>query len=266
MKAHTFRLLKKRPYRQAITLFIKDGEGKLDKRRVTFTTEHLVREIDRTKKAKTVYAELTLENEIEIEAAFRDTSYGITFVLKGDDEGKLKKEPYSITPMDSERVAIKNLFKNAGMDFDDSKPNAVLRQELTIYLNATSDNKVGQGQATSIKHEQIDVQASIGDQVQSAIKAYEETTGEEFPQFADKSDTLNFIDGIHNPKFDKAAFISERAVKAKEVEGDDEFDLPSGDAEALGVIYQEVFGTKVANIKKNDAAWIEGKIREKKAE
>lgn len=261
MKPHTFKLLNKRPFALSTPLYLIGKDGKLDKREVRFSTAHLVGVNDRIKKARTVAAEVTLVEEAEINAIFRDTGYGTKFVLKGDDEGKLKKAPLNITAFDATKVALKNLFAKTDLEFDDTKPNAVLEKELTIYLNATTGKEVTKGQATEIKHEPINVEKSIEGDVEAAIKAYEETNGVDFPEFANKQDKLNFIDGLSNPNFEQEAFIEKHAVK--EDEGDD---LPTGDAEALGVIYKTLFGKNVANLKKNDAAWIEAQIKAKQAE
>jgi hypothetical protein len=261
MNRQTFILLKKKTFRHNLKLFVKDSEGKTDRRTIPFTTEHLVRDIDRAGKARKTLAEYSTTDEVIYDALLRDSGYGKVFTLKSDPEGKLKKEPLNITPLDAEKIALRNLFANSNLPFDDKKSNAVLREELTIYIQAQTGKEIKQSTAKEIPGTPVNVLQTLQEQVDQAISDYEEETGNDFPEFETKSDMYNFIDGLKNPEFNQEKFIKEHSVE-KNSSGDD---LPD-DAEELGKLYQGLFDTNVPNPKKNNVDWIKGKIKEKQAE
>lgn len=257
MKRQTFVLLLTKDYRRFIRVFLKNKEGKPEQRNVTFTTEHKVSEKERNRNAKRIQAEFSTSDERLYDGLLRSTAYGKTFVLKGDPEGKLKREPIDLTPFDAKRIALKNHFDAIGLEFDSTKPIEVLEEEYQIYVNAkTGSNIKGSGPA-EITHKPINVEKQITEAVDSAKALYKEKYGEDIPdEFAnDKA----FLSALPDPNFDAKAYID----KAYESVSEDTTEtIEEESLEDLHKQYFDKFGKNVANLKKNDKAWIKDRLAE----
>lgn len=250
----TFILKATKTFRQAITIFIKSADGKVDKRQVEFTTEHKVRETDRMTNARKVHAEFSTSDKVLIDAMYRDTGYSITFVHKDDPRGERKRTPFNVTPLDAKLTALRNLFLHAGLEFDAKKDINVLNEEYQFHMAAKTGIDASKSTATVIPETPVDVQAQINTAISTAREKYEKETGEPFPEFENRSDLLTFVDGLNAENFDVKSFIENKAVKAED-------GLPDN-LEDLHVLYQQVLKVQVPNPKKNDADWIKKKIEE----
>jgi len=259
MERQTFILVKTKPFRHHLKLFLKDIEGKVDRRIVTFTTEHKVNEKERTKNARKIPAEFSTSDENVIDALYRDTGYGKTFVHKDDTKGARKEEPFKITPIDTKKIALQNLFKAANLDFDPTKSVEVLNEEYRIHVTAKAGVSIGQSTAPKIIHEPIDVQKSISDQAEIARNVYKEKYGEEVPE--SHTNDLTFLSALADPNFDAKKYIEGETATSEEI--DDDF---PEDVESLRKMYFDTFGQNPANPKKNDAAWMAQKIKGKLAQ
>lgn len=254
MEKQTFLLKRTKMFRYHLKLYLRDSHGKTNQRIVTFTTEHLVSEKERMTNARKKSAAYSTSDEAEIDALYRDTGYGIVFHHEDDPKGERKRGSFNITPTDVKKIALKNLFDDAGLNFDGEKDTILLEEELRLYLTAKSGLRLDKGKASSIPHQEVNVELGIQKQVEDAKKIYKEKYGEDIPaQFANDK---GFLSALSDPDFDAKAYIE----KNSEPEGDD---LPD-DAAALGEIYFKVLGKNVPNPKKNDVAWIKSKIEEAK--
>jgi hypothetical protein len=249
MERQYFVLIRKRIYRHFINIFLKGKNGAADKRQVKFTTEHRVTEKDRSANARKVAAEYSTNDEVMYDALLRDSGYGKTFVLKGDDEGKLKRDPFDFTPVDITKSALANLFKQAGLDFDPEKSNEILEKEFQIYMNAQAGTNIKVNGPAPIEHTPVDLVKERQEQVESARLAYKEKYGEEIPsEFA--NDTA-LLDGLSNPEFDAKAYMEKASEET---------------VEDVQKEYKEVLGINPPNNKKGDKPWMKAKIADKKAE
>ena len=266
MERQAFILTQKKTFRHNLKLYIKDSDGKIDKRNITFTTEHKVKDKERSKRARKIAGEYSAIDEKIIDALYRDTGYGKTFVHVDDPEGKRKRDAFVITTFDAKKIALRGLFKNADLKFDESKSAEVLTEEYRIHISAQTDKVVRKGDATQIPHEPVDVKQQLADTVNQAHAIYEEKYGEPVPE--DYVTDLAFLSSLADPKWDAKAFMAEKDKESKDVEepipdASNSNGLPDT-AEALWPIYKEVLGVNVANPKKNDPAWMKKKILEKK--
>ena len=82
MERQTFVLKETKPFRRFLRLYVKVGD-KIDLRNIPFTTEHKVSEKERTRNARKVAAEFSTSDSNIIEALYKDTGYGKTFVTQG---------------------------------------------------------------------------------------------------------------------------------------------------------------------------------------
>lgn len=252
MSTHkTFILANKKTYRRGLRLFIKGKDGKMSLRICTFTTEHLVDEKQRAKNARKIHAEFITSNQVVIDALFKDSGYGKSFYLKGDSEGKLKRQTTVVTAGDAKRLALRNLMEQVGLPFDDNKPTEILAEEYNIHVQASSGRKIEKSTASVIPGNPVDVAKDIADQKDVARNLYEEKYGEPIP--AEFKNDVALLDGLSNPNFDAQAYIAEKAEKH-----DEEQDTK----EELWAQYFDKFDTKVPNPKKNDIAWIKAKLAE----
>ena len=257
MERQTFVLLATKPFRHHLKLFISDGGNKTFQKIVTFTTEHKVTENERVTNARKKQAEYNTKNQSEIDALYRDTGYGKVFTHVDDPKGDRKKESFKVTPIDAEKIALRNLFNAAGLDFDGDKDVQVLNHEYRTYIAATQGVKIGESTASEIKCSPVDVQKTIQDQVNEAIKSYEIKYNKPFPKFDNKEDTYAFIDGLSNPNFNPAKYIEEKSVSEAQ-EGDDMPDTVEGMRE----LYKATFSEQVPVPKKNDIPWMKKKVKE----
>ena len=96
--------------------------------------------------------------------------------------------------------------------------------------------------------EEVNVEQQLQEQAQQARELYEKRYGEPVPdEYANDKAFLSAL--LSDPKWDAKAYMKEK-----------EDDLPNS-ADALWPIYRETFGKNVANIKKNDVAWMKAQIR-----
>jgi hypothetical protein len=188
----------------------------------------------------------------------RDTGYGVTFVLKKDPEGKLKREPFDITPLDAEKIALKNLFEAAGLEYDPKKSSEVLRSEYQIFMNASKGTDIKASGPLNVEHRPVDLNQQRLDLIKAAKDAYKDKYGEEVP--AEFSEDVAFLSALSDPNFDAKAYINRVPENTTPVEEPSE--EPA--IEDLRAEYHEKYGVHVANPKKNDAAWIKSKLAEKK--
>ena len=266
MKNVTFILSNLRTFRREVAVFIKNKDGKFEKRSLPFTTEHKVVPKMRTTKGRTVAAEYSTDEPMVLEAIYADASYGKDFYEVGDHEGKKKTKTRVVTKSDTKLVALRGLFKTAGLEFDDSKPVDVLETEYQIHVIAVSGKKIGKSSAPEIPHIPVDVKADINTAAEAARNTYLDKYGEEVPeQFAGD---LGFLSAVAtDPDFDAKAYIAAK-LKDDEESPDDATDSggdpPEPTIEDLREEYRVLFSKNVPNPKKNDLAWIKGKIAEKK--
>lgn len=249
MKRQTFILLRTWEFRRSVRLFLKKDDGKVDQRNIKFTTEHKVSEKDRNKNARKIPAEYNTSDEVIYDGLLRSKAYGKTFVLLGDKEAKLKREPFDITPVDAKKTALKNMFEQAGFEFDGTKSNEVLQEEYLIQITAETGVILKKGKASKIPHIPVDVAKQINEQVVKARKAYEDKYGEPVPE--EYANDKAFLDGLSNPDFDAKSYMDKQSSGSEE---------PS--IEELREKYLEKKGVNVPNPKKNDAAWIKSKLTE----
>ena len=256
MARETFILMHTKPFRRFLKLFIKVGD-KTEQRSCEFTTAHKVSEKERNKGARKVAAEYSTANPVEIEALYRDSGYGTVFVHKDDPKGEKAKTPFKLTPTDKKKLALENLFKMAGMEFDPVKDSEVLEEEYHIHMTATSGKVIKQGAATSIPHEQVDVQKNMMEQAAKAREVYAEKYGESIPE--EFSNDLSFLDALSNPEFDAKKYIEENS--APKTDGENPAPVPET-VESVQKLYFETFNKNVAPVKKNDIGWMKAKIKE----
>lgn len=248
----TFVLLTTKEFRYNFKLFLKDSNGKVDQRNLVFTTEHKVKETQRTTNARKVPAEVHVSDEVMIDAMYRDPGYGKTFVHVDDPKGERKKEAFNVTPLDAKKIALQNLFKAAKLEFDGTKTIEVLTEEYQIHMTAVSGKVIEEGKAKEIPHEQVDVAAELGEQMNKARHAYKEKYGEDIPtEYANDKAFLSAV--LDDPNFDAKGYI--------ESKDDNSNELPS-DVSELQAIYLNELGKTPAAAKKNDADWLKKKIEE----
>jgi len=257
-----FVLTNKNTWRRGVRAFVKGTDGNLELRLLMFTTEHLVNSKERKKKGKKIAAQYTTSKKAEIQALLESSSYGINFVQKNDVEAKLKKPTRTIGPSDAKIIALGNLFKSADLDFDPSKPFAVLNQEYQLYVTALAGRAMAVSPARTIPAAIVDVQQSIGDVVALARKTYEEKYGEEVPEIV--SEDLAFFDGLSNPDFDPIKYIAEKTDKGEDIaptppDGEPTAELKVEEARAK---YFKILNKHVPVPKKNNIAWMMEKIAE----
>ena len=254
MERQTFVLAKTKPFRHHLKLYVRDSHGKTTHRIVTFTTEHLVSEKERVTNARKKAAQFSTSDPIEVDALLRDTGYGKTFYLKGDEKGERKLESFNITPTDVKKIALQNLFVNVGLEFDGEKSAELLQEELRLFLSAKTGTEIGSSTASQIPHIPVDVKQTIDDKIKEAHAKYETLFGEPIPE--ELKNDLAFLDGLSNPDFNAKEYIASKGIVEP---GED--DLPD-DPEALGEIYFQLLGKKVAIPMKNNIEWIKSKIKE----
>lgn len=263
-KAVTFILTDATKWSRPVRIFIKGRNKKLEERTVLFTTEHIVPAKQRVGRGHEVPAEFTTSDPAYLEAMYRDTSYGKTFVEKGDPEGKKKQNPIIVTDEDKDLVALRGLFQMANLTMDENLPYEVLKQQYAIHMSALSGIKIEKSVAKEIPHVPVDVKASIEEGVNVARAAYFEKYGEPIPAIV--ANDLGFLDALADPNFDAKAYIENKIAQVPpvdEVKIEETIDAPvADDKEALAAKYFEKFKTNVPNPKKNDVAWIKAKLEE----
>lgn len=264
MQRQTFVLTQKKWFRWTVRLFLKTMNNKVDQRNIKFTTEHKVSEKERNRNARTVAAEFSTADEVLIDALYRDPGYGKTFVHVDDPKGERKKEPFNITPLDAKKVALKNLFGAANLEFDGSKSTEVLSEEYSIHVAAKTGVKIAKSTAPEVPHQERDVYADMQASANNARAAYEEKYGEPVP--SEFANDLAFLTALSDPNWDAKAYIASKTNDtADEVEDDvAKGELPDS-LDELRDIYQKELGKGVPNPKKNEPAWIKEKILENRS-
>ena len=169
-----------------------------------------------------------------------------------------------VTPTDAEKIALKNLFAAAGLDFDPDKEVKVLNEEYRIYVTAKAGVVIGQSTATEIRHEKIDVQQSMIDQADAARKEYKEKYGEEVPE--SHTNDLSFLSAMSDPNFDAKKYIEEDGKIEPPTDLIGAKVEATETPESMQKLYFETFGVNVAPPKKNNIGWMKQKIDEKLAQ
>jgi|LGOV01.1.fsa_nt_gb hypothetical protein len=251
MKRQTFILTYTKDFRFFTRVFTKGKDNKNEQRNVTFTTEHKVSEKERNRNARKIAAEFSTNDEILYDALLRSPAYGKTFVLKGDPEGKLKREPFNITPLDARKIALKNLFEAAGLEFDSEKASEVLAEEYQIFVNSKKGTNIKGSGPAKIPHKPVDLAKEQAEGVEAAKALYKEKYNEDIPEaFAND---IAFLSALSTPNFDAKAYM-EKANEPVDVTEEEE------SIETLREKYFEVKRQNVPNPKKNDAVWIKSKL------
>ena len=257
MEQKVFVLANKRTYRRSVRIWVKNQTGKISTRLCMFTTENLVSDKERATNARTVAARFTTKDEVVYHALLADTAYGKDFYLLDDPEGKLKEESMKHSPDDIKKATLANLFSSAGLKYDGNKPLAVLEMEYALHIQALSGVKTQMSAPAPIPHQVVNVGQSIAEMKQAARHKYEEDYGERVPDIV-YNDTA-FLDGMSNPDFDAEKYIKS---KLAETEKEETEELEEKKEEDIHGLYFKKFGKHVPIPKKNDIAWIKGKLNE----
>lgn len=267
MESKTFILNKKKTFRRGVRIFVKDINGKMDMRICMFTTEHKVAPKDRKKRARGIAAEYTTNDPNIIAALMRDSSYGKTFTRSDDPKGELKEQTIVITPHDAKRMALEKLCEEAGVEFNPNTPIDVLTEKYKMFIAAAAGKPVQGGGVTSIPHNEVNVLGNIQEAKEAARKAYTDKYKKDVPEIV--FDDVTFLDGMANPDFDAEDYIAKAEQAAADAEAQKGADNVGGeksiddmDNKELHDAYFEKFGKNVAVPKKNDDAWIKGKLKE----
>lgn len=265
MQRKTFVLKRKKTYRRGVKAIIKDPiTGKFESRTFPFTTEHIVTPDQRHKpKARLVAAEYSTDKEYEIDALLSCPSYGIDYFMKGDEKGELKRKTLNLKPEDYEKVALKNLFDMADIEFDDSKPLGLLKEEYRIHISSGGKvNQIKPSGPLEIPHVKVDPLKDMKEQMNNAISAYKEKYGEDMPEEY-KSDK-GFLSAIlQDPKFDAQAYIEgaeEDVVDSEKEPGHIDAQEKELTKEELHIAYFKKTGKRVPNPKSNDLAWVKNQL------
>lgn len=256
MDSKIFVLTNKRTYRRGVRVFVKGQDGKVTDRLCVFTTEQLVSDAERNTNARTVAAQYETKNEILYHALLADSAYGKDFTLLGDPEGKLKEASLKLSPEDIKKATLANLFSSAGLKFDATKDVAILEMEYAMHIQALSGVKTQMSAPAPIPHQIVNVGQSIAELKEAARLKYEEDYGERVPDIV--YNDLAFLDGLSNPEFDAEKYIQSKLATPEPVIGSE---APEKE-ESIHDLYFKKFGKNVPNMKKNDVAWIKGKLNE----
>lgn len=256
MSRQTFVLAHKKTFRRNLNIFLLGAGDKLEKRNITFTTEHKVTEKDRNTRARKIAAEFSTSDERMVDAMYRDSGYGITFTHKDDPKGERKKESFNVKPLDAKRAALRNLFKAAKLEFDANKSVEVLTEEYHIHIAALSNVEVKASAPTPIPHEKVNIEEDMENQAEKARESYFDKYGEEVPE--ELRDDKAFLSALSDPNWDAKAYIAEKL-------GEDEGDELPNNVEKLKVIYFDEIGKNVPNPKSKDIPWIKDKILERRS-
>ena len=267
MEQKVFVLTNKRTYRRSVRVWIKGQDGKVADRLCDFTTEHLVNDKKRNTNARTVAAQFSTKNEALYHALLADTAYGKDFVLIDDPEAKLKEASLKLSPDDIKKATLANLFNGAGLKFDPLKSIGILEMEYAMHIQALSGKRMEVSAPAPIPHEVVNVGKNISELKKAARQAYEDKYGDEVPAVV--YDDVTFLDGMSNPDFDAQKYIESKLVKpevGEKSEGVEELEevdtLAKKPAEDVHDLYFKKFNKHVPVPKKNDIAWIKGKLNE----
>jgi hypothetical protein len=255
-----FVLTNKRTYRHSLNIYPFDSMGKMEKRNIIFTTEHLVDKSQRTDMAQKVAAQYFAKNDAEVKALLSNSGYGETFVRIDDPKGELKLPTTFVSAEDAEKAALKLNFDSVGLPFNPGYDLKVLKHQYEQHIHALAGvNKVLEGSAKEIPVKPVDFAKERAEAIQLAKAKFEEKYGYPVPEIV-ANDTA-FLDGLSNPEFDAESYIAKKEETAEDVER--LIDANENKAETIEELqkkYFDKFGKNVANIKKNDAAWIKGEL------
>ena len=264
MEHKVFVLTNKRTYRRSVRVFVKGQDGKVADRLCLFTTEHLVNDQERNTNARQLAAQFSTNNESLYHSLLADSGYGKDFVLKGDPEGKLKEASQKLSPEDVKKATLAALFSGAKLKFDGNKPIELLEMEYAMHVQALSGAKMQISAPAPIPHNIVDVAKQMADIKAAARQKYEDDYGDPVPPVV--YDDLAFLDGLSNPDFDAQKYIESKLAEPAETGGEPEADeiLEPEDKKEDDIhsLYFKKFGKHVPIPKKNDTAWIKGKLSE----
>lgn len=256
----TFILLKKKTYRRFVKIYLPKANSKnaYFANHVQFTTDGLVDPKQRSTSARTKNAEYSTDVQEEIDALMSSDGYGKDYTLKRDPEGKLKKPSRNLSNDDQRKAALRGLYKEMGIEFDNSKTYDFLLAEYSGYVKALSGSKGTQGNSApaQIPVTITNVNQNIEDMKNAARAKYFDLFGEEIPSVVYNDST--FLDGIMVPGFDAKSYI-ENALKPEPEEGveiQEEVDTP----DSLGKKYLEKFGVLPPAPYKNNIEWLKNKL------
>lgn len=271
MEAKTFILTNTKTWSRQVRVFIMNQNKKYEERLLSFTTESVVNSKQRNDRGRTIAAEYITDDPIIIAALFRDSAYGKDFTMKGDENGELKTPTIIINDNDRQIVALRGLFRIAGLPMDETMPYDILKEMYEIHMAARAGKKQEQN-ITEIPLIKVDVKASIQDGINAARQKYMDDYGDPIPGIV--ANDLAFLDGLSNPAFDAKKYIDAKvaeAEKANEIEKQADTEVekapvkevaPANEKEALHASFFAKFGKNVPNMKSNDLAWVKAKIEE----
>lgn len=260
MEQKIFVLTNKRTYRRAVRVFVKGQDGKVSDRLCTFTTEHLVSDQERNTNARQVAAQFSTKNELLYHALLSDSGYGKDYTLKSDPEGNLKEASLKLTPDDIKKATLATLFSGANLKFDAEKQISVLELEYATHIQSLSGLKTQTSAPAPIPHNIVDVAKEIENKKAAARQKYEDEYGEAVPPVV--YDDITFLDGMSNPDFNAEKYIESKLTDAPKVDEGIAQEVKEEKPEDIHALYFEKFGKNVPNMKKNDTAWIKGKLNE----
>jgi hypothetical protein len=257
-----FVLTNKRTFKRSVNIFVFDSTGKLEKRNIVFTTEHLIDKSQRSDVAQTVAAQYFVKNDAEANGLMANSGYGKTFVRIDDPEGQLKLPTRFVSPDDAEKAALKILFDKAGLEFNPAYDTNVLKKEYEIYVSALAGtNKVAESKVKEIPANPVDFDKSRREGILAAKAKFEEKYGYPVPDVV--INDLAFYDGLSNPDFPAEEYISNKQKSLNENVNTAMDANEKTKEKTIGELqkaYFDKFGRNVANAKKNDATWIKGEL------
>lgn len=264
MEHKVFVLTNKRTYRRAVRVFVKGQDKKVADRLCLFTTEHLVNDQERNTNARQIPAQFSTNNESLYHSLLSDSGYGKDFVLEGDPQGKLKEASQKLSPEDIKKATLEALFSGAKLKFDGNKPIELLEMEYAMHVQALSGVKTQISAPAPIPHQIVDVAKQMAEKKAEARQKYEDEYGEPVPPVV--YDDLAFLDGMNSPGFDAEKYIDSKLAKPEVMpeteQGKEEAPETKESEESIYDMYFKKFGKNVPNMKKNDTAWIKGKLND----
>lgn len=251
MKNVTFELVSGRVYRHSMRIFLRGNDGNYGTRTVVFSKAHSVKPEMRNEAATAAghKAQLIVSDEALLEAMYRDSAYGKTFIEKGDEKGEKKQASYNITEKDAEKIVLQRQFEIHGIDFDGRKDVSILKAELQLFLEGLTGRKVEGSAPMPPIVNNVDVAGDIANAAEQARELYKEKYGEEVPE--EFTNDMTFLSGLADPNWDAKGYIERKSQP-------DELTL-----DELQAKYKELYGTNPANAYKTNAEWLKTKIAEK---
>lgn len=265
-QAKTFILTKTKTWSREVRVFIMDQNKKYVEKLLPFTTEQIVNSKQRNTRGHNVPAQYITADPVIIAALYRDSAYGKDFVELGDPEGKKKQPTIVINDSDRKLVALRGLFKYAGLQMDESLPYDVLREQYEIHMIAVAGRNK-ESKPAEIPHTPTDVKATIEQGIAAARQKYEDLFGDPIPAIVEND--LAFLDGLSNPAFDAQKYIENKILEANKPENEPAGEThgtgtptPSSEKDYLHQAYFTKFAKNVPLPKTNDLAWIKAKLEE----